>query len=263
MTIPTYTLVVAVDARHLRQLSWTWPTWRRHKPGLLGVPMIVFYDWSQVTEAQVRMVVDRPYLKCVPWPPVQWEIDWGAGTCKWDDPQRAKMLAGFTYVPAINVNTPYWLKLDCDTVAMGNDDWIDPEWFKNEPAIISHKWSFTRPADQFVTLDWWAEERKIYFERPPLNMVPLPGAERIGHKRIISFVGFFRTDFTVKVCNLCKFHCLAWRTPVPSQDGICWYLAQRMGEAVVRVNMKSVGWQQWSNDGNVRKYATLAMESHR
>ena len=51
-----YTLVCGVDLAHLKQLAWTWPTWVKHKPGILDNPMIVFYDKEQITKEDVREV---------------------------------------------------------------------------------------------------------------------------------------------------------------------------------------------------------------
>ena len=139
-----YTTVVGVDAHHLEQLALTWPTWRRHKPSLLDHPMVVFYDTSQLTEAAVCGVVDHPYLKVIPWPLGDAEYLVGDGEDRWSGAQRYKMLAGFVYVPAAYVETDYWLKIDTDTIALGQDDWIDPSWFEGKPAIVSQKWGFTK-----------------------------------------------------------------------------------------------------------------------
>ncbi|KKL21208.1 hypothetical protein LCGC14_2447740, partial [marine sediment metagenome] len=150
-----YTLVCGVDAKHIRQLAWVWPTWKFHKPSLLNHPMIVFYDTSQVKEEEIRRVVDHPNLTIVPWPPkgVTYERSMEG---KFGDPQRYKMLAGFVYVPWRYVQTKYWLKLDVDTVATGQDDWIDEKWFENSPAIVAQPWGFTKPPDQMQMLDKWA-----------------------------------------------------------------------------------------------------------
>ena len=119
-----YSLVVGVDAYHLRQLALVWPTWKKHKPSLLAQPMIIFFDRQQTKDASIRAVVDHPDLRIVPWPlkGLEWDREKGEEKNKFRDPHRAMMLSGFVYVPALFSDTPYWLKLDTDVVATGTDD---------------------------------------------------------------------------------------------------------------------------------------------
>lgn len=251
-----YTLVVGVDRRHLLQLSWTWPTWIKHKPSLLKHPILVFHDTS-VDKTEIQAVVKHPWLKTAEWGT---GLDYGKeGKDKWSSPQRYKMLAGFVHLPGQLVETEYWLKLDTDVVATGQDDWIDPKWFSSRPAIISHRWTFTKPADQMLRLDKWAKDKQVYFPGPPLNLIPKPGADRLGHKRIISWCAFFDTDFTRRAGDLASSTCGAGMLPVQSQDGYLWYLAKRRHSGTYAVNMKSRGWQQWSTEPNIVKYAQKAL----
>jgi len=251
-----YTLVVGVDQRHLRQLSWTWPTWEKHKPSLLKHPMIVFRDRDEVEESEVRGVVNHPDLTVVDWPPYGVAYE-GTGEDKWHSAQRHKMLSGFIYVPTAYVDTNYWLKLDTDVVATGNDDWIDESWFEGWPVIVAHPWSFTKPPDQMLKLDEWA--RGLPFPEPPLNLTPLPGWSRVKHQRVISWCGFFLMGHTVNCAQLAAMTCGDCKLPVPSQDGFLWYVAKRAGKGIVRPNMKLLGWQHWSNDGNVQKHAAVSL----
>jgi len=266
MPVPEYTTIVGVDYKHLQQLSWTWPTWKKNKPSILNHPMIVFRDHEQVSEASVRTVVDHPNLTVHPWPYKGIEYEGTPGD-RWADPQRHKMLTGFVFIPALYVETPYWLKLDTDVIAQGQDDWIDPDWFQDDPAIVSHPWSFTKPADQMFQLDRWVTDnwgRLLELNRcAPLNLWPKPGSERLNHKRIISWCSFYRTDFTQlcadtgsRVCGPCKM-------PVPSQDGFVFYIAKRMGLEIRRVNMKRKGWLQRLTKTNIERESKLAMGDER
>ncbi len=256
-------LVVGVDRRHLRQLSWTWPTWRRHKPALLANPMVVFHDREQVTNDEIRSVVDHPDLTTAEWPPPG--VTYSGGDDKFSDAQRHRMLAGFVHVPAAVVKTPWWLKLDTDVVATGRDDWIDPAWFAGDerPVIISHPWGFTKPPDQVIRLDEWAEynKGKVWHldNSEPLRMKPEPGADRLSHPRIISWCAIFNTSFTRQAADIAQRTCGPYQLPVPSQDGYLFYLAKRLGYRIERHSMKKLGWQHWSTDGNVRKYSEEAM----
>jgi len=262
-----YSLVVGVDAYHLRQLALVWPTWKKHKPSLLAQPMIVFFDRQQTKEASIRAVVDHPDLRIVPWPlrGLEWDREKGEEKNKFRDPHRAMMLSGFVYVPALFLDTPYWLKLDTDVVVTGTDDWIDPTWFSDDPAIVAHRWTFTRPADQMLKMDRWVEENQKRLplditSMEPLNLVPQPGWDRVGHKRIISWCGFFDSDWTRRMSLLTRQPDGTFRLPIPSQDGFFWYMATRMKRKVVRANMKKLGFQHWSTWGNVEKHAREAMK---
>lgn len=261
MTLPSYTIVLGIDARHLEQLAHTWPTWRRHKPSTVAHPVIIFYDWQQVTEEQIRQVVVHRDLTCIPWPPTDAVIDWGNGTDKWSNPQRVKMLSGFVHIPAMAIKTDYWLKLDVDTVATGLDDWIDPAWFEGRPAIIAHRWGFTKPPSQMLDLDRWAEENGLKFICPPLNLTPEPDWQRLNHPRIISWCGLFEAELTRRCSELAVKTCGDYRLPVPSQDGFMWYVSQRLGQSVVRINAKSLGWEHWSTEFNIIEHSRAAMEA--
>lgn len=245
-----YTTVIGVDAKHLKHLELTWPTWVKHKPDIMQNPMVVFFDESQVQFQQISEIIkegreaDTTY---VPWPqdseanfePTEPETKWNRG-------QRYKMLAGFVHVPAYHVHTRYWLKLDLDSVATGVPDWVDPDWFNDSPDIVSHPWGFTKPANQMVLLDEWFDSRfpdgpHSYCER--LNIIPQEGAGRVSHRRIISWCGFFSTSLSQVCSESADYPYL----PVPSQDGYMWYMAKRLGGTVRRINMKKLGWKHRSS----------------
>lgn len=264
-----YTLVVGVDKRHLEQLALTWPTWMRNKPSLRTVPMVLFYDPEQVGQGDIANAIEwpRPNLRLVAWGAGK---DYGGDpSTKFFHPQRYKMLSGFVHVPAKFVETRYWLKLDTDVVAINPpkgetyDNWIDPTWFRGIPAIVAHGWGFTKPANQMVVLDEWVKTNEIKLpelaSRPPLNLSPEEGSDRLSHKRIISWCGFFNTRFTRSCSEIAERVCGNGKLPVPSQDGYLWYCAARQELPIVTTFMKKT-WQQWSTSYNVARYAKEAME---
>ena len=262
-SVPNYTVVVGVDAKHLRQLSWTLPTWQKHKKETMRHPMLVFYDREQVTEFEIRTTIQHSDLTMVPWPPEGVTYPEGDGE-RWSNPQRHKMLAGFVHIAARNISTSYWLKLDTDCVATGMDDWIDEKWFVGDPAIVCHRWTFTRPANQMLKLDWWVSEHSDMLPRlaacQPLDLVPQPGSDRVGHRRIISWCGFFHTGFTLDCAKMAERTCSPFQLPVPSHDGYLFYCAKRLGLGIVRPNMKSRGFSQWLTSNNIVKAVKAAME---
>lgn len=272
-----YTTVVGVDAKHLDQLRMTWPTWVKHKPSILEHPMVVFYDMDSVIPGDVYSLVDHPKLLVIAWPgPLEsdevlrekkdwWvHVNYGDGKRgKWENPQRYKMLSGFVHVPASVVKTKYWLKIDTDVVAVGQDNWIEKKWFEHSPAIVSHRWGFTKPPDQILKLDEWVRKDVRLSEplakNPPLELTPIPGRSKLDHKRIISFCAFFEIEFTKSMSQLAQSVCGMGKLPVPSQDGYLWYCAKRLDRGIIRVNVKDRGWQHWSTMGNVRKFSKEAM----
>jgi hypothetical protein len=225
--------------------------------------MVIFYDRDQVTPEAIRAVVDHPQLDLTPWPMKGTDYH-SPNEDKWSNTQRYKMLAGFVHVPAMVVHTPYWLKLDTDVVATGQSDWIDEQWFTHTPAIVSHRWGFTKPADQMVQLDEWAvanlDKLEGLWHTSPLAMEPKEGSQRLGHKRIISWCGFFNLDFTRLCSRFADDTCGRYQLPVPSQDGFMWYLAKRLGLGIGRVNMKDRGWQQWHTYFNIQFHSMEALD---
>jgi hypothetical protein len=246
----------------------TWKTWQRHKPSTMDCPILIVYDRQQVLPSRIVDLLGTDSLggagvQCYSWPPT--DVEYPAGTDKWTDSQRYRMLSGFVHATAKMVDTPFWLKLDTDVVATGQDNWIDPNWFSDNPAIVAQPWGFTKPANQMVDLDTWvATHGDVLTElrsKPPLNLRPKPGWSMIRHPRIISWCGFFNTEFTRKCSEWAELTCGHGLLPVPSQDGFIWYCAARLGLPIVRPQMKNLGWEHWSTDGNVQKAYLKAMET--
>jgi len=257
--IPSYTLVCAVDRKHLEQLKLVWPTWKRHKSTLLKHPMLIFFDRFSLHSYEIFEAIDHPNLTCIPWPPGDKPYP-RLTEEKFGNPQRYKMLAGFVHVPAMHVKTDYWLKLDVDTVANGQDDWISEDWFNGTPAIIAQPWGFTRPKNQMQLLDRWAEGcAHLKFNSEPLRLPIDPDADKLSHKRIISWCGLFNTNFTKDCSRFAEESCGEGFLPVPSQDGYMWYIATRLGMEIKRPQMKTRGWEHWTTMENIRKAVAKAL----
>jgi hypothetical protein len=94
----------------------------------------------------------------------------------------------------------------------------------------------------------------------PLKIQPDEGGERASHKRIISWCGFFNTEFTQWVSTTCENACGPCQLPVPSQDGVMFYMAKRAGMPIKTPNMKKLGWQHWHTYANIKKHAEEAMK---
>lgn len=257
--IPEFTTVIGVDAGHLDQFKTSIPTWAQYKPQIFTNPIVIFAD-----SIAVRMEVLN-FLASLKHPVKGW-FDTAVDICQWplsemhyvveekdrfSNLQRYRMLSGFVHVAARQVKTPYWLKLDLDVIATGYPDWIDSQWFSGNPAIIGHRWGYTKPAEQIIQLDQWvasySEKLTDLSSHPPLELSPNPGSSIVRHKRIISWCAFFETEFTQRCSELAETTCGKGMLPVPSQDGYLWYCAARMHREIQRVNMKSVGWTHCSS----------------
>lgn len=252
-----FTLVLGVDRTHLNQLELVLPTWRKHKPSLFERPLLIFFDHEQLEPAEIARVTGGRGT-AIPWPPRGVTYEEGDG---WkESAQRYKMLSGFVHVPAQYVNTPYWLKIDTDTIAWGQDDWV-PALSSN--TIIAQKWHFTKPAEQMLKLDEWAARHDDLlgstFAAAPLDLQPLPGWSRLSHPRIISWCGFFNTCFTQHASAVAADTCGEGHLPVRSQDGYLWYMAKRWGLEVQRTDFKSRGWKHRHTARGIREAVNEAM----
>jgi len=256
--IPEYTVVVGVDLNHLDQFTFVVYHWYfKRQQSLFNKPWVIFYHGINPVTIHKIMPSSVDYRL------VYWPGDIGDDQYP-DDPnlgrfglsQRYRMLSGFVHVPAQHVKTPYWLKLDLDVLPKPNsEDWIDPNWFDNSPAIIAHRWGYTKPANQMMVLDKWVEDNKVIplIEHPALNMQPSPGASSLPHARIISWCGFFNTEFTYWAATAANSYCGNGKLPVPSQDGYLWYCAERQKLRILRVNMKN-SWEHCSTLAAMKRY---------
>ena len=234
-----FTIVLGVDRRTLDQLQIVLPTWKLCKPSLFDRRVVVFYDQTELDSSVVRAAIDLPSFSLVEWP---WEdaVYSGDGKSKWTLSQRHKMLAGFVHVPAQFVQTRYWLKLDTDAVATGVDNWINNDWFDEEPGIVAQRWGYTKPVNQMSYLDKWAETYDM--SGHALGIPVGDGATKLVHPRIASWCGFFSQQLTAIAAAYAEKHCGRGQIPVPSQDGYHWYMSKRLGYKVVRANFKNRGW---------------------
>ncbi len=136
--VPDLTLVTAVDRGCLERLKLTWPTWMRFRPELRTWPVILIHDDSIDPQADLRPLVgDHPDIRFVPWEMPQAEN------------QREKMLNAYVRIPATEVRTSWYMKVDVDVMATDSAAWISPEWFipdeKGRPPVyVASPWGYTK-----------------------------------------------------------------------------------------------------------------------
>lgn len=258
-----FTTVIGVDKKHLKELAISLPTWKKYRPEIFRQPMLVFFDQSQLAADEVSKVVRHDDCTLIRWPPTGIEYAGEKGS-KWTDPQRHKMLAGFVYVPQY-ASTSYWLKLDTDTIATGHGPWINQSWFADSPAIVAQGWHYTKPPEQMLQLDAWTSKHATKLlqlsTHAPLELHPEPGSNKVKHKRIISWCGFFNTNFSATCALLAEKGCGLYQVPVHSQDGYHWYCARRMRLPIVRADMKAMGWKHCGSLKSLKENANEALHS--
>lgn len=244
-----FTTVVAVDAAHLAELKIVWPTWKRLRAELLQRPMLLLCDATTRPGRWMRLLefLDHPQRRLV-----MWDLP-GAE-------QREKMLNALVLATAREVQTPWYLKLDTDTVALHPGDWAPDAWFAPDegrlPVFVSQPWAYTKPPDAIVRLDAWGDTVGGLREHARLDLVPWPGWSMVRHRRIISWCFFGHTAWTRRMAALCD-----GRLPVPSQDTFLWYCAARRGEFYRRVSMTSAGWRHLHQRRSLIAAADYALQT--
>ncbi len=256
------TVVVGIDAKTIEQLAVSCETWRRHRPEMWTMPWIVFWDWTQLTRYDIESIRARlavPNLRLVEWPQVGWSPKSAY------ESQREFMLSGFVHVPAQYCETAYWMKIDTDAVAHnGKTPLFDREWLDIQPcgrrlAWIASPWSYSKPAEQPGQLDAWGDGIPELHNGPRLNLTPEPGAKRIGHPRMASWLSFYSREFTIFAADLARRSCGAGRLPVPSQDGYHFYVANRSGWPFKLSKMKRRGWSNVPRLTNLISISEMVM----
>lgn len=230
--IPEVTLVTTVDQEHLPKLALSWQTWMHHRREFASMPILLIHDESiNPNDRHCDFLRQHPKLRFVSW------------TMPEAPSQREKMLNAWVFVPAREVETPWYLKLDADVLATGQTQWCNAAWFAQDeigrlPAYICSPWGYTKPADAIERLDQWANAIPGLQEQPPLDIRGRPGANCVGHRRIASWCFLGNTAWTREVAAYANN-----RLPCPSHDTYVFYCAARRGDHVVRTRMKEHGWR--------------------
>ncbi len=229
------TLLIAVDDNSSKQLALTWDTWLKFRPEIKRIPVVVIHDHRfDPMNTPLEKLSQHSNIRFVPWCLPEAES------------QREQMLTAFVRVAAEEIQTAWYLKLDCDVVAMEESDWIDPAWFAPDdkgrlPAFIASPWGYTKPADALAKLDDWGDSVPELQEHPRLTISYEPGSRLVRHPRIISWCFFGNTQWTKTVAAYAP-----GRLPVPSQDTYLFYCAARRNDYFVRAKMSHRGWKHVS-----------------
>jgi hypothetical protein len=249
------TVVVGLDAATLEQWELSLPTIVAYRPELLANSWTIFYDWRQVGSQNIIDVAEAnglnksPHLRFVPWPD-------GNNSQEYPS-QRAKMLAGFVHVPAGNVKTDWWLKIDTDVTAVESPNpWMKDEWF-DDNVLVASPWGYGKPKGDSRTAMQWARELELWGDwcwphMARLNLDDCIQGNKIVKPRFWSPVSFYRSSWTFQVSALCEEHYGSGGLPVPSQDSVHWYAAERSQVKYKKVQMKRHGWEFHSKTSRLR-----------
>lgn len=249
MALPEFTTIVGVDREHLPELEAAWPTWVKWRPEVVGGDVLIVADSRLMTE---------DVMHALPWeanPRIVWcdfPLDW---------PQRERMLTALVACVE-HVQTPCYLKLDTDTVAVGtgpDGKWWDDSWFDggvDGPVIVASPWGYTKPAEYLDRCDEWWESFPASRQNDARPQRTVTG-NIAKHQRIISYAMWGRTDWTQRMWEMCN-----GRLPCPSQDTFLWYCAARGGWPIVRANQKRYGWQHCGSSlKRIRERAAIALNA--
>lgn len=255
--IPNFCILCAIDREHVDEFAISYKTWMRHKPSLRERPLLLIVDRFR-TDAERQETADIVTMLLKNHSKVHCNsaIDRPYGS------QREKMLASLTldgpqYAQILGFQ--YYLKLDTDCIATGNDNWIDPCWFRGSPAVIASAWNYTKPASQLAEFQKWSDQHSGMFPRPmPEHHITDDGGKAF-HRRMISYCQFGQVDWCCRMANIVGP--ADGRLPIPSQDGFLSLCAARNGAETRYVKMKNLGWQHVGGGGRrLREAAAAAME---
>lgn len=202
-----FTIVTAITPDYWRRMRYAMPTWTM-KPQFKDQPLVVFYSGydSENNDNFNEIRNHFPNVRFVNWTMPEY------------DSKRELMLSAFILGIEANIETPYFVKLDCDTYFTDSQDvFTESDCFS---MVVGHCWGYTKPG-------WW-----IY----KLEGMPVDGAAPlIRHERIASFCCLHETAFVVRVAQ--KYGA---RLPIPSHDTLIWWEAERSGTWKAK-NVKKLG----------------------
>lgn len=236
--IPDFSIIVALDRQHVDELAFSFPTWKKNRPALLERPLLLIVD-----PADNEYILNRALEICGS----------GFSVASVGDrtfaSQREKMLASLVFDGPANTTTPYFWKIDCDTICQPaqpnwnlEEGWLDPEWFENAPVFIAPRWHYSKPASMVRDFDLWADRHPEHFGALRIKHRIVGGVAK--HPRMISYCMFGRTDWARKMARLAGD-----RLPVPSQDTFYSCAATRSGAYWRSVQFNELGWRHIGGGG--------------
>lgn len=238
----SFTTIVGIDDHHVKELEMSYKTWKEYRPELFEQPLLLVCDADISPQEWNRRLhfLDHPDQRRV-----QWSLP--------DATQREKMLNGVTLVAGTHVHTPWYFKLDTDSIADAPGDWIQESWFQpNEhgelPAFISHPLNVTK-ISAISRLEEWSKGIPDLNKFAPFELRNHQRRNFVHHRRIVSWCFWGRTDWTKEVLGYCN-----GRLPVPSHDTYLSYCATKRNDFIRRASMKACGWTHKGRYASFQRY---------
>ena len=224
------TLIQVIDDNHIKELKYSWETWKELKPEITKLPLYLVYDSDMETSLDtIDHIIDRPNVILHKFDNKKYYVN-----------QRSAMLTSF-FEGVRNIKTKYYLKLDTDCVATDNSkEWIRELYDRDKFCFISKGWSLSRKT-YIEMLETWLNETGLFGDYSLLDGFVQKGAYKLKMKRIISW--FFLCN--VEWNNMMSEYCWKgdhYELPCPSQDTYLWYMAELTKTKYKRVDFKKLGF---------------------
>lgn len=225
-----FTVVVGLNSRRLPSFRRNWPTWVEHKPDVLDMPLLVFYDATGMTKDDVSFV-EHPRKTVLP-------MNDRDGL----NP-RDKLEATFLLEVPFRVETDWYLRIDANVRATKKKKWHFPSWFRRTsdgrlPAFVAVPSAWTWPPDAIRKCDGWGDHVPDLVLKPRLGLDPPADGTGLVHPRVGGFAFFGRTEWCRYAAKLTHD-----RPPVWQHDTFLWFCAVRLGEFYRDIHFGHYGWR--------------------
>lgn len=234
------TVVVGIDRNTFPLFCVSVETWKRFRPQLFHCPWVVFYDARTAPPREELRNYFTTKHGVTPSLVASRDRD-----CY--DTQREFMLTGWVYVPAKEVKTRWFLKIDCDVLALDErPDWCLPQWTEDNPVLVASPWSYTKAKGGGGSISDWANKLELWGDMvlpntPRLNLSDRIRGDKIKYPRMCSWVSYYQAAWYRTFARACQ-QWAGGRLPVPSQDTLAWYYAERSGANYLKAKQKRRGW---------------------
>jgi predicted SAM-dependent methyltransferase len=244
------TLVIAIDEIHIEELKFSWETWKKFKPELVGLKnKLIIYDYRIKEKIKKLDFIDNTFSL--------YEFK----NIEKYESQRSAMLTSF-FEGISQIKTDYYIKIDTDCVATNNSkEWIEVLKDREDYVFITNPWGYTRPPERLKKLDEWGDTNYFLSQFERLDLKPKNQKDidqnKISHPRIISWFFLGNTQWTNYISNQCKNDNL-YILPDPSQDTYMWYCAKRSKAPFKTFKFKKCGF----NHGRINKFRHMLDEKN-
>lgn len=227
MELKDITLLQVVDSHHIDELIYSWETWKKYKPEICELPLMLVYDSDCGSDLHKLSHITN----------INTEF-YEFKNKKYYSSQRDAMITSF-FEGVRKIKTKYYLKLDTDCVANDDSkDWISAISDRDEYRFISKGWSLSRK-DYIKMIEKWCSIN--YPDKKILEGFTEKGEKKLRKNRIISWFFLGNVEWNLKISEKC------WRDDhyelaCPSHDTFLWYMAEFFGDKYKREDFKKMGF---------------------